>query len=133
VTQPTKAVADAYYVLSDSQRRSDYDQLSSSKSSSERANDPNASNNFFRMFSGMFTNSAAGNGPSGAVPGQPDQRPNADQVFGDVFEDVRHSLSCPRILPSYVTTHPPFFFLFFPFRYSFYGLKLSGISRCGPG
>ena len=88
---PTQAVADAYYVLSDAQRRNDYDRLSSSKSSSERTSDPNASNNFFRMFSGMFTNSAAGSGGSpGSVPEQPDLRPNPDQVFGDVFEDVRH-------------------------------------------
>jgi hypothetical protein len=86
------------------------------------------------MFSGMFTNSAAGNGQSGAVP---EQRPNADQVFGDVFEDVRHLLSLTYLhfLPFYITTaHPSFFFFSFPpFRYSFYGQKLSGISRCGPG
>ncbi|KAN0125179.1 DnaJ domain containing protein [Russula decolorans] len=88
-TEKFQAVADAYYVLSDPQRRSDYDRLSSSKSTSERTSDPNASNNFFRMFSGMFTNSAAGNGGSpGTVPEQPEQRPNADQVFGDVFEDL---------------------------------------------
>ncbi|KAI0287009.1 DnaJ-domain-containing protein [Russula aff. rugulosa BPL654] len=85
-TEKFQAVADAYYVLSDPQRRSDYDRLSSSKSSSERTSDPNASSNFFRMFSGMFANSAAGNGPTPAE--QPDQRPNADQVFGDVFEDL---------------------------------------------
>jgi DnaJ-class molecular chaperone len=79
-------------VLSDAQRRSDYDQLSSSKSSFERTSDPTASSSFFRMFSGMFT-TGNGNGQSGAVPEQPGQRPNADQVFGDVFEDVRHPLS----------------------------------------
>ncbi|KAI0273294.1 DnaJ domain-containing protein [Russula aff. rugulosa BPL654] len=71
-TEKFQAVADAYYVLSDPQRRSDYDRLSSSKSSSERTSDPNASSNFFRMFSGMFANSAAGNGPTPAE--QPDQR-----------------------------------------------------------
>jgi curved DNA-binding protein CbpA len=88
-TEKFQAVADAYYVLSDPQRRIDYDRLSSSKSSSERTSDPNASSSFFRMFSSMFTNSAAGNGgSSGTRPAQPDQRPNADQVFGDVFEDL---------------------------------------------
>ncbi|KAF8507123.1 DnaJ-domain-containing protein [Russula emetica] len=89
-TEKFQAVADAYYVLSDPQRRSDYDRLSSSKSSSERTNDPSASSNFFRMFSGIFTtnNNAAGNGQTGTGPEQPDQRPNADQVFGDVFEDL---------------------------------------------
>jgi hypothetical protein len=121
-------------VLSEPQRRSDYDRLSSSKSSSERTNDPNASNNFFRMFSGMFTNSAAGNGQSGAVPEQPDQRPNADQVFGDVFEDVRHLLSLSPLFTLLRNDGSPLFFLlFFTFRYSFYGQKLSGMSRCGPG
>lgn len=46
------------------------------------------------MFSSMFSNSAAGNGASsGTRAEQPDQRPNADQVFGDVFEDVRRLLS----------------------------------------
>jgi len=73
-------------VLSDPQRRSDYDRLSSSKSSSERTSDPNASSNFFRMFSGIFT--TAGNNNSHGPTEQPDQRPNADQVFGDVFEDL---------------------------------------------
>ena len=115
-----QAVADAYYVLSDPQRRSDYDRLSSSKSSSERTNDPNASNNFFRMFSSMFTtNSAAGNGPSGAVPEQPDQRPDADQVFGDVFEDVRH----PHFFRIATTAHPPLF----SFRYT--QLNLASTAR----
>jgi len=36
------------------------------------------------MFSNIFTNSAAGSVPTE----QPDQRPNADQLFGDVFEDL---------------------------------------------
>jgi hypothetical protein len=70
------------------------------------------------MFSSMFTNSAAGNGgSSGTRPEQPDQRPNADQVFGDVFEDVRHLLS-PTVSPFFTlqrmrnatTAHPSFFF-----------------------
>ena len=93
------------------------------------------------MFSDMFaTNSAAGNGPSGgAVPEQPrppaDQRPDADQVFGDVFEDVRHP---PTYFPPSNedgSTPPPLFF--FVSRYciplSFYGRRSSGISRYGHG
>ncbi|KAF8481158.1 DnaJ-domain-containing protein [Russula ochroleuca] len=83
-TEKFQAVADAYYVLSDPQRRSEYDRLSSSRPSSERTNDPSASSNFFRMFSGMFT-SGAGDGQSGTAQ---EQRPNADRVFGDVFEDL---------------------------------------------
>jgi curved DNA-binding protein CbpA len=91
-----QSVADAYYVLSDPQRRSEYDRLSSSRSSSETTSDPNASSNFFRMFSGMFTSSAA-DGQSGSAQEQPGQRPDADHIFGDVFEDVRRSPS--PILP----------------------------------
>ncbi len=45
------------------------------------------------MFSRMFTNSATGNRPPDGVPEQPAQKPNADQVFGDVFEEVCHLLS----------------------------------------
>ena len=72
------------------------------------------------MFSGMFSaansDPAGGNnGPTGTVPPQqPDQRPNADQVFGDVFEDVRH-----HHLPSFpILTHgqrrlTPLFFVLF--------------------
>jgi hypothetical protein len=128
-------------VLSDPQRRSDYDRLSSNKSSSEQTSDPNASSNFFRMFSGMFANSAAGNGPSSAASAaeQPDQRPNADQVFGDVFEDVRHLLSLSPLFIQRTRTNgsptPPFFSLFFSLSllYSFYDQRLSGISRGGAG
>jgi len=86
-TEKFQAVADAYYVLSDPQRRSDYDHLSSSKSSSERTSDPNASSTFFRMFSDMFT-SSGGDGQSGTAPEQSGQRPDADHVFGTVFEDL---------------------------------------------
>ncbi|KAI0002045.1 DnaJ domain-containing protein [Russula vinacea] len=86
-TEKFQAVADAYYVLSDPQRRSDYDRLSSNKSSSERTNDPSASSNFFRMFSSMFT-STGDDGQPGTAQEQAGQRPNADRVFGDVFEDL---------------------------------------------
>ncbi|KAH9985427.1 DnaJ domain-containing protein [Russula compacta] len=88
-TEKFQAVADAYYVLSDPQRRREYDRLSSSKSSSERTSDPRASSNFFSTFASMFSSGAAGDGQPGAAPDQqPGQRPNADRVFGDVFEDL---------------------------------------------
>jgi len=86
-TEKFQAVADAFYVLSDPQRRSDYDQLSSSISSSARTSDPNASNTFFGMFSDMLT-STRGAGQSEAAPEQSVQRPNADIIFGTVFEDL---------------------------------------------
>jgi len=41
----------------------------------------------------MFS-SAAGDGRAGTGPEQPGQRPNAEHVFGDVFEDVRCLLLC---------------------------------------
>ncbi|KAI0304908.1 DnaJ domain-containing protein [Russula brevipes] len=90
-TEKFQAVADAYYVLSDPQRRAEYDRLSSSRPSSERTSDPNASGNFFRTFASMFS---AGAGepepgqPGTAAPEQPGGRPNADRVFGDVFEEL---------------------------------------------
>jgi hypothetical protein len=70
------------------------------------------------MFSGMFTNSAAGNGGSpGTVPEQPEQRPNADQVFGDVFEDVRHLFPYPHFsgYALATTAHPSFLFFLLSF------------------
>ncbi|KAI0051747.1 DnaJ-domain-containing protein [Auriscalpium vulgare] len=85
-TEKFQAVADAYYVLSDSQRRREYDALYSTRSSSDKSDDPNASSTFFNTFANMFA-SAAG-GPTGTTGDQRGQRPDADHVFGDVFEDL---------------------------------------------
>ena len=91
-----QAVADAYYVLSDPQRRREYDKLAASKSSSERTTDPNASSTFFNTFANMFSSSSSGTSGTGSTPAnQSGQRPNPDHVFGDVFEDV--------CVPSHVT------------------------------
>jgi len=93
-TEKFQTVADAYYVLSDPQRRSEYDKLAASKSSSERTNDPNASSAFFRTFASMFSSTGTTNGETGTGTGtgtaseESGQRPNADRVFGDVFEDL---------------------------------------------
>lgn len=106
----TQAVADAYYVLSDPQRRIDYDRLSSSKSSSERTSDPNASSTFFSMFSGMFAGSG-GDGQSGTAPDQSGQRPDADHVFGTVFEDVCF-LPTP---PAFLHAKTAYLLFFLPF------------------
>jgi curved DNA-binding protein CbpA len=108
----TQAVADAYYVLSDPQRRREYDRLSSSRPSSERTSDPNASGNFFRTFASMFS-SGAGNGQAGTGTEQPGQRPNADHVFGDVFEEVT-LLSSPPLSNVRRNRSPPSFFLLHP-------------------
>jgi len=91
-TERFQAVADAYYALSDTQRRSEYDRLAASKTSSERTTDPNASRNFFSTFAGLFSSSGSGATGSGTgtrtASDQSGQRPNADRVFGDVFEDL---------------------------------------------
>lgn len=84
-----KAVADAYYVLSDKTRRREYDALYASRSKSDRTSDPTSSSNFFTNFAYMFASAAAGGAaPSGtSVPAEGDQ-PNAEGVFADVFDDV---------------------------------------------
>jgi len=84
-TEKFQAVADAYYILSDPTRRREYDELRSARS--ERTTDPNASANFFSTFANMF-GSAAGAGTAGADAVPPGQQPNAEHVFGDVFEEL---------------------------------------------
>jgi len=79
-TERFQVVADAYYVLSDPTRRKEYDDLHASRSSAE----PNTSTNFFAQFANIFT----GGTPTGAAPAAEGQRPNADGVFADVFEEL---------------------------------------------
>ncbi|THH02869.1 hypothetical protein EW026_g73 [Hermanssonia centrifuga] len=81
-TERFQAVADAYYVLSDSTRRKEYDALYSTRPRRDKAQDPNTSSNFFSSFANMFT--GAGTAPGGAPPQQPD----AENVFADVFEEL---------------------------------------------
>jgi curved DNA-binding protein CbpA len=87
-------VADAYYVLSDPTRRKEYDILLSSRSGSA---DPSASADFFSEFAKYFSGAAAGaSGSSSAKeekpkpqgPGVAPERPDADYVFTDVFEEL---------------------------------------------
>ncbi|KAI9638201.1 DnaJ domain-containing protein [Dioszegia hungarica] len=86
-TERFQAVADAYYVLSDPQRRAEYDTLFKSRPSnaftdekSSEAEQDQASGSFFEQFTSYFQNST---GASGAHP-----RPDANGVFGDVFEEM---------------------------------------------
>jgi DnaJ-class molecular chaperone len=77
-------VADAYYVLSDTTRRQEYDALYASRSSKDKSDDSNSSANFFSQFASMFTGSAAG----GDVPPREDGHPDPEEMFADVFEEV---------------------------------------------
>ncbi|KAG8927864.1 hypothetical protein FRC03_008391 [Tulasnella sp. 419] len=96
-TERFQAVADAYYVLSDPTRRREYDILLSSRSSSTRSSDPSASANFFAEFAKFFSGAAAGGASSSgtenkekaqAGPGVAPERPDAEFVFADVFEEL---------------------------------------------
>ncbi|KAG1867913.1 hypothetical protein DFJ58DRAFT_768315 [Suillus subalutaceus] len=79
-TEKFQAVADAYYVLSDPVRRKEYDALYSSTGAGDKSSDPKASSNFFTHFASMF-------GSAGAAPA-PGPRPDAENVFADVFEEL---------------------------------------------
>lgn len=106
-----QAVADAYYVLSDPGRRAEYDSLFRSRPSSaftdETASEfeqEQASGSFFDNFAQFFQNAtgATGTGAAGAAGAGPSQsagthgageksgrtRPDANGVFGDVFEEM---------------------------------------------
>jgi len=83
-TEKFQAVADAYYVLSDPTRRKEYDALYTTRSGTDRTEDPGSSNSFFSQFSGMFGGAGAGAAPT---PGA-GQQPDAEGVFADVFEDL---------------------------------------------
>jgi len=91
-TERFQAVADAYYVLSDPKRKREYDMQWGSRTYEERSSEPDASANFFANFANMFTGantqSRTGTSTSDAPPEGPGQRPNADETFGDVFEEL---------------------------------------------
>ncbi|KAF8898598.1 DnaJ-domain-containing protein [Infundibulicybe gibba] len=82
-TEKFQAVADAYYVLSDVQRRKEYDALYSTRA--DRTDDPSSSSGFFSQFSNMFTGAGAGTSHAPPAPGA---RPDAEGVFADVFEEL---------------------------------------------
>jgi len=97
-TERFQAMADAYYVLGDPARRREYDILLQSRPSSSQSADPAASSNFFEQFAKYFTGGGASTStgqdkpsPSGKADwsrsGAP-ERPDADGVFTDVFEEL---------------------------------------------
>ncbi|KAG8749258.1 hypothetical protein FRC12_013498 [Ceratobasidium sp. 428] len=81
-TEKFQAVADAYYVLSDPVRRREYDSLFSQRRE-YTTTDPGASESFFNYFANMF-----GGKSEDAVPPGAANRPDPEDVFGDVFEDL---------------------------------------------
>ncbi|TCD67035.1 hypothetical protein EIP91_000655 [Steccherinum ochraceum] len=84
-TEKFQAVADAYYVLSDPSRRKEYDSLYSTRKEKERTNSPNASANFFSTFANMFTGGAKN---TQGADGPAADRPDAEGVFADVFDEM---------------------------------------------
>jgi DnaJ-class molecular chaperone len=95
---PFQVVADAYYVLSDPIRRREYDALLASRAYSERTStDPDASSNFFSSFANMFTSAGTSSGNNTQQPEEKQEepfgeRPDADETFANVFEEVSPSL-----------------------------------------
>lgn len=73
-------------MLSDSTRRDEYDTLYGSRSTRSRTDDPAASASFFSSFASMFGNGKGG--ASSATGATAADRPDAENVFADVFEDV---------------------------------------------
>ncbi|KAI0651721.1 DnaJ domain-containing protein [Trametes meyenii] len=86
-TERFQAVADAYYVLSDPTRRKEYDVLFASRGPQERTDRPNASADFFSSFASMF-GQGGGGGAQSAAGATPADRPDAEHVFADVFEEL---------------------------------------------
>lgn len=95
-TEQFQAVADAYFVLSDKTRRSEYDMLA--RSSGTNKHSAGAGDFAFKDFASMF---GAGGGHSGEadfedLPRAETGRPDPQGVFANVFDDVR--LSFPVLL-----------------------------------
>ncbi|RXK39752.1 hypothetical protein M231_02945 [Tremella mesenterica] len=95
-TERFQAVSDAYYILSDPVRRAEYDALFRSQPASaftddtaSEAEQEKASSSFFQNFSQFFNNATGTPGATGTgMGGGPGQRPDAHNVFGDVFEEM---------------------------------------------
>lgn len=72
--------------MSDSTRRKEYDALYGSRANKNKTDAPDASANFFSSFASMFGGEKGGaNSATGATAAD---RPDAENIFADVFEDV---------------------------------------------
>jgi len=101
-TEKFQAMADAYYVLSDSTRRREYDILLSTRPSASHSSEPESSGAFFADFARFFSGAAAAPeagtstssgtkarpSPKAYGPGFAPNRPDAEYVFTDVFADL---------------------------------------------
>ena len=68
--------------------------MRASRAFNERTTDPSASANFFANFANMFAaGGAGGGGGQGQGQNADGQRPDAEGIFGDVFEEVSTSTS----------------------------------------
>jgi DnaJ-class molecular chaperone len=94
-TEEFQKVADAFYVLSDSGRRSAYDSLRAERREEARSTSGASSTNYFRSFFGQN--------------GEEEARPDPEETFGDVFEDMLRPEVQRRAPVRY--GQPPFFFL----------------------
>ncbi|KAM0755974.1 DnaJ-domain-containing protein [Meredithblackwellia eburnea MCA 4105] len=81
-----QAVSDAYYTLSDSTRRSNYDRVKSTQSKGNRSADAGSSSSYFDFFS------------QGT-----EEQPDAEHVFGNVFEDMMRP-EVQRVFPLWTWT-----------------------------
>nr|GAT57454.1 predicted protein [Mycena chlorophos] len=87
-TERFQVVADGYYILSDPTRRREYDVLYASRARDRTAEpDAGSSNAFFSQFASMFGNSSGAGAGAKNAPPEP-ERPDADGVFADVFEEL---------------------------------------------
>lgn len=141
LTEDFQKVADAYYVLSDPTRRRDYDAQRSARPNMFDSTSAGASADYFaNFFQSNFGASAAGGAgaaaedegfaeseSSSASGDRKDgARPDPDQTFGDVFEEVRFASIFLLLSSGSLLT-------LLPFGFSFCALRFSEQSLCGRG
>ncbi|CAO1620423.1 unnamed protein product [Parajaminaea phylloscopi] len=86
LTRKFQSLADAYYVLSNAERKAEYDSLRASQGfqSFEKGQEEQEQSSSARFFQSFFSGGAAG---ASSGPAQQEQ-PQANGVFSDVFEEM---------------------------------------------
>lgn len=82
-----QSISDAFYTLSDSTRRANYDRLRSQQPKEKRTSDPNSSKNYFDYFSNLASGFGAAGSSSNGATGT-GTRVDPEFVFSNVFEDL---------------------------------------------